>query len=147
MLRQLIEPLKPASRLAVALLILVVAFMGSPMSESYAQSPTGGSTPSTVASPTPPSAAAAPVATPSAMPAASPVATPAPLKADKPAAEKHDNPWSKSDLGGRRHDRQDHSFRNAVQRTFATALTDPSCKTKAEGERYEVEIQFLMRLD
>ena len=39
------------------------------------------------------------------------------------------------------------SLRNAVQRTFATALTDPSCKTKAEGEKYEVEIPFLMRLD
>ena len=39
------------------------------------------------------------------------------------------------------------SLRNAVQRTFATALTDPSCKTKAEGEKYEVEIPFLMKLD
>ena len=39
------------------------------------------------------------------------------------------------------------SLRNAVQRTFAAALTDPSCKTRAEGEKYEVEIPFLMKLD
>ena len=39
------------------------------------------------------------------------------------------------------------SLRNAVQRTFAAALTDPACKTKAEGEKYEVEIPFLMKLD
>ena len=39
------------------------------------------------------------------------------------------------------------SLRNAVQRTFAQALTDPSCKTKADGEKYEVEIPFLMKLD
>lgn len=39
------------------------------------------------------------------------------------------------------------SLRNAVQRTFAAALTDASCRTKAEGEKYEVEIPFLMKLD
>jgi hypothetical protein len=39
------------------------------------------------------------------------------------------------------------SLRNAVQRTFAAALTDSACRTKAEGEKYEVEIPFLMKLD
>ena len=39
------------------------------------------------------------------------------------------------------------SLRSAVQRTFSAALTDPSCKTKADGEKYEVEIPFLMKLD
>jgi hypothetical protein len=39
------------------------------------------------------------------------------------------------------------SMRTAVQRTFSTALTDPACRTKAEGEKYEVEIPFTMKLD
>ena len=39
------------------------------------------------------------------------------------------------------------NMRNAVQRTFASALTDPSCRTKADGEKYDVEIPFLMKLD
>ena len=39
------------------------------------------------------------------------------------------------------------SLRTAVQRTFAAALTDPSCRTKGDGEKYEVEIPFLMKLD
>jgi hypothetical protein len=39
------------------------------------------------------------------------------------------------------------NLRSAVQRTFAGALTDPGCKTKAEGEKFEVEIPFLMKLD
>ena len=39
------------------------------------------------------------------------------------------------------------NLRGAVQRTFAAALTDPACKTKGDGEKYEVEIPFLMKLD
>ena len=39
------------------------------------------------------------------------------------------------------------NMRNAVQRTFANALTDPSCRTKGDGEKYDVEIPFLMKLD
>lgn len=39
------------------------------------------------------------------------------------------------------------SLRNAVQRTFNTALTDPACKTKADGDKYDVEIPFVMKLD
>ncbi len=39
------------------------------------------------------------------------------------------------------------NLRSAVQRTFASALTDAACRTKADGEKYEVEIPFLMKLD
>ena len=39
------------------------------------------------------------------------------------------------------------SLRNAVQRTFNAALTDPACKTKADGDKYDVEIPFVMKLD
>ena len=89
---------------SLATIILVVSLVGTPMSDSFAQSPTGGSTSSTVAAPTPSPAAATPVSTPSATPAASPAVTQVPLKADKPAAEKHDNPyglkalWAEGDL-------------------------------------------------
>jgi hypothetical protein len=39
------------------------------------------------------------------------------------------------------------NMRNPVQRTFNAVLTDPACKTKAEGEKYDVEIPFLMKLE
>ncbi|TAG03606.1 MAG: hypothetical protein EAZ30_08725 [Betaproteobacteria bacterium] len=39
------------------------------------------------------------------------------------------------------------SMRNAVQRTFSTVLTDGGCRTKGDGEKFEVEIPFVMKLD
>ena len=39
------------------------------------------------------------------------------------------------------------SLRSAAQRVFAAALTDPACKTKADGDKYDVEIPFLMKLE
>lgn len=39
------------------------------------------------------------------------------------------------------------SLRNAVQRTFSAALTDSACRTKADGDRYDIEIPFVMKLD
>ena len=39
------------------------------------------------------------------------------------------------------------SLRNAVQRTFSAVLSDPACRAKGDGEKFEVEIPFLMKLD
>jgi hypothetical protein len=39
------------------------------------------------------------------------------------------------------------SMRNPVLRTFTSVLTDPACRTKGDGERFEVEIPFTMKLE
>jgi hypothetical protein len=40
-----------------------------------------------------------------------------------------------------------NSVRNGVQRIFNAALTDASCRAKGEGEKSELEIPFVMKLE
>ena len=80
----------------LATAVAVVSLAGAPLSVSFAQSPTGSSTPTTV---TAPSAVAAPVAMPTAA-----TATTASFKSEKPAVEKVENPyglkalWNEGDM-------------------------------------------------
>lgn len=39
------------------------------------------------------------------------------------------------------------SLRSPIQRTFANALTAGTCKIQSNGDKFEVEIPFLMKLD
>lgn len=39
------------------------------------------------------------------------------------------------------------SLRSPIQRTFNNSLTSGSCKIQSNGDRFEVEIPFLMKLD
>jgi hypothetical protein len=39
------------------------------------------------------------------------------------------------------------SLRNPIQRTFQAALTAGSCKIQSNGDRFEVEIPFTMKLE
>ena len=83
---------------SLATVVAVVSLAGAPLSVSFAQSPTGNTTPTTGSTtPTTVSAPAIPAA-----PAATPA--PAPFKSDKPAVEKVENPyglkalWNEGDM-------------------------------------------------
>ena len=81
----------------LATAVVVVSLAGAPLSVSFAQSPTGSSTPTTVTTPSAPDAAAV-------TPASTSAAVPVPFKAEKPAVEKVENPyglkalWNEGDM-------------------------------------------------